>query len=300
MEETVSSIKDRQRAAARARLEKEMAERATAARKRRQRQAIIGSALAVVVIAGAAWFIVQATKKDSTDTAAAPSASTDPNAEPSAAAPQPSAPPAGPGTVNCLWTPSAETGGNKVKDVGLPPVNVPNTGKATVSFDTNLGVISAQVDLSKAPCTGASFKHLAAKNFFENSKCHRMVNQDGFKVLQCGDPFAVGAGYRDTDGTGGPSYTMVEENLPTDTKKPYPAGSIAMANTGAPGSTGSQFFICSEDTVLPPNYTLLGVIDKGLDIVRNVVKAGDDKAFEPSPGGGHPKTEVVIKKMTVA
>jgi peptidyl-prolyl cis-trans isomerase B (cyclophilin B) len=30
------------------------------------------------------------------------------------------------------------------------------------------------------------------------------------------------------------------------------------------------------------------------------VKAGDDKAFEPSPGGGHPKTEVVIKKMTVA
>jgi len=42
----VSSIKDRQRAAARARLEKEMAERAQAARKRRQRQAVIGSALA--------------------------------------------------------------------------------------------------------------------------------------------------------------------------------------------------------------------------------------------------------------
>ncbi|BEL12526.1 peptidylprolyl isomerase [Actinoplanes sichuanensis] len=293
MEETVSSTKDRQRAAARARLEKEMAERASAARKRRQRQAIIGSALAVVVIAGAAFFVVQAMKDDKTTEAAAPdsSASADPAAN---------VPPAGPGTVNCVWTPADESGGGKVKDVGLPPVNVPNTGKSTLTFETNLGAISADIDLSKAPCTGASFKHLAEKKFLDNTKCHRLVNKDGFKVLQCGDPFATGEGYRDTDGTGGPSYTMVEENLPTDEKKPYPAGSIAMANTGQPGSTGSQFFICSEDTVLPANYTLLGTINKGLDIVRNVVKAGDDGAFEPSPGGGRPKTEVLIKTMTLA
>jgi peptidyl-prolyl cis-trans isomerase B (cyclophilin B) len=295
MEDTVSSIKDRQRAAARARLEKEMAERATAARKRRQRQAIIGSALAVVVIAGAAFFIVQAMKDDkSTDTAAAPESSASTGADPAA-----NLPPAGPGTVNCVWTPADESGGGKVKDVGTPPVNVPNTGKSTLTFETNLGAISADIDLSKAPCTGASFKLLAEKKFLDNTKCHRLVNKDGFKVLQCGDPFATGEGYRETDGTGGPSYTMVEENLPTDEKKPYPAGSIAMANTGTPGSTGSQFFICSEDTVLPASYTLLGTINKGLDIVRNVVKAGDDGAFEPRPGGGRPKTEVVIKTMTL-
>ncbi|SFE99991.1 peptidyl-prolyl cis-trans isomerase B (cyclophilin B) [Actinoplanes philippinensis] len=292
----MSSTKDRQRAAARARLEKEMAERASSARKRRQRQAIIGSALAVVVIAGAAFFIVQALKDDKgTETTASPDPSASTGADPAA-----NLPPAGPGTVNCVWTPSAaEGGGGKVKDVGLPPVNVPNTGKTTLTFETNLGAISADIDLSKAPCTGASFKHLAEKKFLDNTKCHRLVNKDGFKVLQCGDPFATGAGYRDTDGTGGPSYTMVEENLPTNAEKPYPAGSIAMANTGQPGSTGSQFFICSEDTVLPANYTLLGTINKGLDIVRNVVKAGDDGAFEPNPGGGRPKTEVVIKTMTL-
>ena len=45
------------------------------------------------------------------------------------------------------------------------------------------------------------------------------------------------------------------------------AGSIAMANTGQPGSTGSQFFICSEDTKLPASYTLLGKITTGLDLV---------------------------------
>ncbi|WP_111649651.1 peptidylprolyl isomerase [Actinoplanes sp. CA-015351] len=274
----MSSIKDRQRAAARARLEKEMGERATAARKRRRNQAIFGAALAVLVIAGVAVVLVNQLKDDPKDTAAAASA----------------------GTVACSWTPADEATGGKVKDVGLPPTTVPNVGTSTLTFDTNLGAISATIDLAKAPCTGASFKHLAEKKFLDNTKCHRLVNEDTFKVLQCGDPFATGKGYRETDGTGGPSYTMVEENLPTDTTNPYPAGSIAMANTGQAGSTGSQFFIVSEDTQLSPNYTLLGTITTGLDIVKDVVKAGDDGAFDASAGGGHPKKELDIKTMTVS
>lgn len=278
MEDTVSSTKDRQRAAARARLEKEMAERSSAARKRRQRQAIVGSALAVVVIAGAAFFIVRSLKKDEKTEAAGPPA----------------------GTVACSWTPSDEATGGKVKDVGTPEANVPNTGTSTLTFDTGLGPIEATIDLAKAPCTGASFKHLAAAKFLDNTKCHRLVNEATFKVLQCGDPFATGEGYRDTDGTGGPSYTMPEENLPTDTEKPYPAGTIAMANTGQPNSTGSQFFIVAEDTQLQPAYTVVGTITKGLEIIKDVVKAGDDGAFKEQAGGGHPKKEVLIKTMTVS
>jgi peptidyl-prolyl cis-trans isomerase B (cyclophilin B) len=277
----VSSIKDRQRAAARARLEKEMAERAAAARKRRQRQAIIGSAIAVVVIAGAAVWIVSAVNKDDKKGANAAS----------------SAIPAG--QVACTWTPDAG-GGGKVKDVGTPPPNAPNTGTAVLTMDTNLGAIKATLDRTKVPCTTASFEYLGSKKFWDNSKCHRLVNQDKFRVLQCGDPFATGKGWRETDGQGGPSYTMAEENLPTDTTNPYPAGSIAMANTGQPGSTGGQFFICAEDTQLPASYTLLGKITTGLDIIKGVVKAGDDGAFNPQPGGGHPKKEVTIKTLTVA
>ncbi|HEX5205666.1 peptidylprolyl isomerase [Paractinoplanes rhizophilus] len=274
----MSSIKDRQRAAARARLEKEMAERSAAARKRRQRQAIIGSAIAVVVIAGVAVWIVTAMKDDKKDTPAA------------------SAVPAG--QVACTWTP--DTGGGKVKDVGTPPATAPNTGTATMTMDTNLGKIVATLDKSKVPCTAASFAYLSSKKFWDNTKCHRLVNEASFKVLQCGDPFASGKGYRDTDGQGGPSYTMAEENLPTDTNNPYPAGSIAMANTGQPGSTGSQFFICSEDTKLPASYTLLGKITTGLDLVKDVVKAGDDGAFAQQAGGGHPKKELDIKTLVMS
>jgi peptidyl-prolyl cis-trans isomerase B (cyclophilin B) len=276
----VSSIKDRQRAAARARLEKEMAERAAAAHKRRQRQAVIGSAIAVVVIAGVAvWLVTSLGSKDDKKSAA-------------------SGPPAG--TVACTWTPADSASGGKVKDVGTPPKNAPNKGTDIMTIDTNLGAITAKLDLTKVPCTGASFAYLASKKFWDNTKCHRLVNEASFKVLQCGDPFATGKGYRTTDGTGGPSYTMAEENLPIDTNNPYPAGSIAMANTGQPGSTGSQFFICSENTKLPASYTLLGSITSGLDIIKGVVAAGDDEAFKAQAGGGHPKKEVDIKTLTVA
>ncbi|MET8154555.1 peptidylprolyl isomerase [Actinoplanes sp. NPDC049668] len=274
----MSSIKDRQRAAARARLEKEMAERAAAARKRRQRQAIIGSALGVLVIAGAALWIVTVLgdddKKD-TNTAAAPPA----------------------GTVACTWIPEDGSSGAKVKDVGTPPPNVPNVGKATLTMETNLGTIVADVDQSKAPCTAGAFTHLASKQFWNDTKCHRLTTE-GIKVLQCGDPTATGKGWRQSDGSGGPSFRYAEENLPVNAKPPYPKGTIAMAKTSAPSSTGSQFFIVYEDTELSPDYTVLGTVTKGMDVVEAVAKAGSDNSN--GQGDGHPKKEIVIKQLTMA
>jgi peptidyl-prolyl cis-trans isomerase B (cyclophilin B) len=275
----VSSIKDRQRAAARARLEKEMAERSAAARKRRQRQATLGAALAlVVVVAGTVWLVTSLGGDDDkkTDAAGAPAA----------------------GTTSCVWNKDA-SGNPKLKDVGTPPASVPNVGSELLTIDTNLGPIEATLDLAKVPCTAASFAHLASKNFYNNSKCHRLVTE-GLKVLQCGDPSATGKGWRESDGSGGPSYKYAEENLPVGKTPPYPKGVIAMAKTQEPNSTGSQFFIVYADTELDPAYTVLGTISKGLDIVEKVAKAGHDDAFKEQAGGGHPKLETVIKSMKVA
>lgn len=276
----MSSIKDRQRAAARARLEKEMAERAASARKRRQRQAIIGSAIALVVIAGGAVWLVSALKKDDkkSTTASTPA-----------------------GTVACAWTPQdSTTGGPGIKDTGgTPPANVPNVGKETLTLDTSLGTITADVDKSKAPCTSAAFDYLATKKFWDNTKCHRLTTA-GIKVLQCGDPTATGKGYRATDGQGGPNFQYAEENLPAGKNPTYPKGTIAMARTQTPGTTGSQFFIVYEDISadsLPAEYTVLGTITKGLDLVEKVGKAGSDNAN--SEGDGHPKLEVDIKTLTM-
>ena len=275
----MTSTRERQRAAARARLEKEMAERAARARKRRQTQAVVGAGVVLLlVVAGTAWLATNLIGDDGgTDNAAQ-------NAN----------------SVECGWVeiPTGERTPT-TKDVGLPGAEVSQVGTQTLTITTNLGPITAKVDQSAAPCTAASFIHLAEKNFFDNTKCHRLVTE-GIKVLQCGDPSATGKGWRETDGTGGPSYRMPEENLPTDKRPPYPEGVIAMANSGQPASTGSQFFIVYGDSPLDPNYTVLGTITSGMDLVKDVAAAGDDGAFAQQAGGGHPKKEVVITDLTMS
>ncbi|MFI7429058.1 peptidylprolyl isomerase [Micromonospora sp. NPDC049836] len=275
----MTSTRERQRAAARARLEREMAERATRARKRRQTQAIVGAAaVLVLVVAGTVWLATSLGGDDDKKQNAATTA----------------------GFSQCVYTEvPAEARSKQVKDVGLPDNQQSNKGTQTMTIDTNLGPITAKLDRSKVPCTAGSFAHLASKGFFDNTKCHRLVTS-GIKVLQCGDPSATGKGWRQSDGTGGPSYTLAEENLPTDQRPPYPEGVIAMANSGQPGSTGSQFFIVYGDSPLDPNYTVLGTITGGMDVVKQVAAAGDDGAFAQQAGGGHPKKEIVINKLTMS
>ena len=274
----MTSTRERQRAAARARLEREMAERATKARKRRQTQAIVGAAaVLVLVVAGTVWLATSLGGDDKKQNTAG-----------------------GDGFSQCVFNEVPKEGRSKqIKDVGLPPTQQANKGTQTMTIDTNLGPVTAQIDRGKVPCTAGSFTHLASKGFFDNTKCHRLVTE-GIKVLQCGDPSATGNGWRQTDGTGGPSYNLAEENLPTDKRPPYPEGVIAMANSGQQGSTGSQFFIVYGDSQLDPNYTVLGTITGGMDLVKQVAAAGDDGAFAQQAGGGHPKKEIVINKLSMS
>ena len=76
----------------------------------------------------------------------------------------------------------------------------------------------------------------------------------------------------------------------------YPAGTLAMANTGQPHSGGSQFFFCYADTPLPPQYTPFGKVTSGLDVLQAIAKNGEDDAN--GPGDGHPKLDVTITKVT--
>src|SRR6202020_1460505 len=98
------------------------------------------------------------------------------------------------------------------------------------TIHTNRGNIVINLRNSKAPCTVNSFVYLAARNYFSNTPCHRLTTS-GIYVLQCGDPTGTGEG--------GPGYKFKDEDL---TGAKYTAGTVAMANTGAADSNGSQFF----------------------------------------------------------
>ena len=110
---------------------------------------------------------------------------------------------------------------------------------------------------------------LAKDGYFNQSLCHR-ITTSGLYVLQCGDPTA--------SGSGGPPFQYDDENKPTNSTNNYPAGTVAMANSGLDanghGTNGSQFFIVYKDTTLPNSYSIWGTVTKGLDIVKKVADAG--------------------------
>src|SRR5947209_11245053 len=90
----------------------------------------------------------------------------------------------------CTWRP---TGGPYVKDVGTPPAGAGT--QTTMTITTNLGTVTVRLDPAGAPCTVASFAHLAGKRYFDRTGCHRLVTR-GIYVLQCGDPSGTGSGGR--------------------------------------------------------------------------------------------------------
>jgi peptidyl-prolyl cis-trans isomerase B (cyclophilin B) len=277
----VTSNRDRdRRAAARARLEREMALRADAARKQRRTQTIIAGTAAAVVLVGAIVWIAIATSGDDGDPTVSPSADT--SSAPTTCDYKPLIDPSASASVSAEPLPSG------VKEVGKPEADVPRSGKQVLTIVTNLGEIQIEMDLAKTPCTAGSFAYLAGKKFFDGTKCHRLVPDIG--ALQCGSP--------DPEGNGGVTYRFADENLPTTRRPAYAEGAVAMAN-GGPDTNGSQFFFVYKDSPLQAQYSLWGKVIKGIDIVKKVAEGGDDGAFAQQAGGGHPKTEIVFQTVTV-
>ncbi|MFE6226112.1 peptidylprolyl isomerase [Streptomyces sp. NPDC057854] len=177
---------------------------------------------------------------------------------------------------------------------GEPKMGIEAEGTYDFALKTNEGDVTITMDAAKTPRTVNSFKHLADKKYFDGTKCHRLTTA-GIFVLQCGDPEGTGMG--------GPGYTIPDENLDAlgkpgaDGKVTYKAGTVAMANTGQPGTGGSQFFLVYKDSKLPPQYTPFGTIDAtGLAAVQKVGAAG----AEGGQGDGAPKKPVTIEKATVS
>ncbi len=283
--------KDRQKQLAREHHERQL-QRRLEREQRNKRTAIIGSTVGVVVVVGGivAAVALLGGGDEPTDAAASPTASAQDTATAAPAA-QPKPYDAATGTCGYVADPT----GGAVKDVGMPPAKVDlKPAKKTMTLATGLGDIVVELDNAKAPCTVNSLQHLAEKNFYDGSKCHRLGN-DKFPMLQCGDPTAKADGKGAQDGAGGPGYVMVEENLKGAT---YKRGVMAMAKTQAPGSTGSQFFLVYGDIGLTPDYTPVGTITKGLDILDKVNKAG--VIGDSGDGTGAPKQPVEVKDVTIS
>ncbi|MEU1602800.1 peptidylprolyl isomerase [Micromonospora matsumotoense] len=269
----MASSRDRQRKLAREKLDRQLARRAVAARRRRQIQAGVGAAVVLVlIVAGAAWGL-GAFDRDPEQKAA---------------------------EDVCLWTPQDAGANTSLKDVGTPATTgLPTTGVRTMTIDTDQGgPVTAELDLAAAPCAGASIAHLAGASFYDNTKCHEITAEG---ALRCGDPSGTGLG--------GPSYSFYNENVPTGPEASpsaspapgqpptYPKGTVAMISN-PPGANGSQFLLFFKDfSPAQPAYPIIGRVTSGLDVVE---KIGALPTVDNGAGAKvKPKTDVVIRKLTV-
>lgn len=287
---------EQRRAAAKRKLERQLANRAARARKRKQ-LTIAGSALGVVIAIAAVTGVYYLTRgEDEANTAAeTPDASL---SSTPIAAPPPS-PQAKPATVSCVYRDSAKPADKQVNKPRTDGIETTG-GNATlsISVETNQGPLGLTLDNAQSPCTVNSFASLAGQGYFDGTECHRLTQSEGLKVLQCGDPTGTG--------TGGPGYEFDNE-YPTDQYPPndpglqqpvlYQRGVLAMANAG-PGTNGSQFFIVYGDSQLPPNYTIFGSVDEtGLQTLDKIAAAGQDESN--GPGDGRPNQPVTLERVAI-
>lgn len=210
--------------------------------KRRRRDNLVAGLGALVVIALAAGAQVFYFTGGPGTPVATPSASATPT--PDAAAGQ-----------NVGAVPDADTAENRTW-----------TGELTLN-DIPLGI---SLDGAAAPQAVASFVGDITSGYFVGKTCHRLVDNDGFKVLQCGS--------LDGTGAGDPGYSFGPiENAPADNA--YPTATIAMARAGDDAySNGHQFFIVFGDTTIPSDsaggYTVVGTVTSGLDALQSGIVSG--------------------------
>jgi peptidyl-prolyl cis-trans isomerase B (cyclophilin B) len=217
-----------------------------------------------------------------------------------AAAADPAAPPK---TTHgaCRYTETPDEPAARPVPLPPDPRHTPDRGRVEVVLRTNLGLLPVTLDRAKAPCTVQSFLHLVRHRFYDVTVCHRLTAYPTLKVLQCGDPTGTGEG--------GPGYRYKDElptdlqpapNDPTGVRRIYPRATVAMANAG-PDTNGSQFFLVYADSVLRPNYTIFGTVDRpGLRTLDRIAAGGvQPTATDPHPLDGPPALRTEIRKARV-
>ena len=283
--------KDRQRQIERERYERVQARMAQQREAARKRNIVTAAVAAVAVVAIGAGIALLTGNGKTTPVAATPPVTT-----PSTGASTPSTTPTSAPKIpidGCTTPPAGLKANTSLSWKTEPAMTIDPKKKYTMTITTNCGDIVIDMNAAKAPETVNSFDFLAGQKYFDGSYCHRLSTTAGLLMLQCGDPTKNPANAAAGDGPG-PGYTFKDENL---TGATYPAGTVAMANSGQ-NTNGSQFFLVFGDTQLGPDYTPWGTITKGLDILTKVANAGVSNP-SPSDGTGFPNQPVMLEKVTV-
>ncbi len=159
------------------------------------------------------------------------------------------------------------------------PEQVLEDGKRyALDLDTSHGPITAVLDPDLGGPIPNSIGFLAGKGFYDGLAFHRIIKD-----------FMIQGGCPEGTGTGGPGYKFEDEFNDHKVER----GALAMANAG-PNTNGSQFFIVHQDLTgkLPKQYTLFGLVTKGMEVVDEIIGA-------PRNSRDLPDQPVAMKSVTI-
>jgi peptidylprolyl isomerase len=152
-----------------------------------------------------------------------------------------------------------------------------------IVIDTTQGRIIVKLRADLAPKHAERIKQLAREGFYNNVPFHRVM--DGF-MAQTGDG-------QNFNGTGGSKYPNLKQEF---SSVPFKRGIVGMARRGdSVDSANAQFFFMFGDAAsLNGQYTVVGEVVSGMDVVDKLKKA------PPGSRGGEVSDPDKMVKVQVA
>ena len=200
----------------------------------------------------------------------------------------------------------------------------------TATFKTTKGEFKVELFQDQLPITTSNFKDLATSGFYDGLTFHRVIK--GF-MCQFGCPNSANP-QSPIAGTGGPpgntQYTLPDGsviqrdgggNIPDELvgEISNEVGTISMANTGAPNSGGSQFFLNTKhnafldyfDNSTPSKHPVFGCRRRLISTRRVSYRSHAGKVVEgmdivsaiegvPTDGRDKPIDAVRVESITIA
>ena len=165
----------------------------------------------------------------------------------------------------------------------------------TATLSTSLGDIQVELFVDQMPITAGNFVKLAKSGFYDGLHFHRVIPNF---MIQFGCPHS-----RDPNspraGTGNGPDGCIPDEHPPSAKLSNEPGTLAMANTGQPGSGSCQFFINTVHNAYldwftpgPSKHPVFGKVIAGMDVVKKI-------GSTPTGQGDRPRTPVRMNKVTV-
>jgi peptidylprolyl isomerase len=155
--------------------------------------------------------------------------------------------------------------GNDTSNENGSTQNITST-QMKVLLETSMGNITIQLR-DDMPITTENFKNLVQQGVYDNTIFHRVIADF---MIQGGDP-ATGTW------SGGSIPNIQDEFSENPDNNKNERGTIAMANTGAPNSGSSQFFInVVYNSHLDNAHPVFGEVIKGMDVVDQISKVATD------------------------